>query len=184
MKTKSLLEKLSNSIDFVGYEGAKKYQHIVPIRKPKQDVFFRVHSEPTWRQVALLHKESDSGEFFYVEQEIVSKFSGNLGAFVLYSAVTRQGDFFIWPVRLEDSLKRPNTWISSSHKIAKQAEEKWLKISSNQTVGSYEAFVAEGKIPDPLWPDEGFEEMLERAFKDRVVDSLDHPLIRSLKGLI
>jgi hypothetical protein len=38
-------------------------------------------------------------------------------------------------------------------------------------------------IPDPVWPDMTFQELLRIGFRDRVVDRIDHPLIKRLRGL-
>ena len=37
-------------------------------------------------------------------------------------------------------------------------------------------------IPDPEWPDLPFNQLLRIAFKNRVVDSLDHPTLQRLRG--
>ena len=49
-------------------------------------------------------------------------------------------------------------------------------------LGAYEIFEAEGSIPDPIWPELSFDAILRIAFKDRVVRSLDHPVVKRLRG--
>lgn len=183
METKTLLEMLSRSINFEEQQGAKKYQHIVPFRKPSNDIYIRVNPDLKWRSPASLHKEAETGDFYFISAEVIPLFNGSVAPYTIYSAITRQGDFLLWPIRIEESLTRQNNWISSGHKIAKQAEDKWLKISSNHKTQSYEAYVAQGEIPEPIWPEEGFEQMLDRAFKDRMVMDTDHPLIRKINGV-
>ena len=48
--------------------------------------------------------------------------------------------------------------------------------------GKYDVFEASGSIPDPEWPELPFREMLKLCFKDRYIDSLDHPVLQSLRG--
>ena len=38
-------------------------------------------------------------------------------------------------------------------------------------------------IPDPEWPTLSFQELLRIAFRDRLIDRLDHPVIKRLRGL-
>jgi hypothetical protein len=42
---------------------------------------------------------------------------------------------------------------------------------------------AEQRAIQPTWPKMTFEEILNTAFEDKCIDSLDHPVIRSLRGL-
>lgn len=50
------------------------------------------------------------------------------------------------------------------------------------SLGAYEMFEASATIPDPKWPDVSFQELLRLAFRDRLVDRFDHPLIKRLRG--
>jgi hypothetical protein len=50
------------------------------------------------------------------------------------------------------------------------------------SAGAYVVYEAAGNIPDPEWPDLTFKEIVGLAFKDRVVSSLDHPLVKRLRG--
>ena len=37
-------------------------------------------------------------------------------------------------------------------------------------------------IPDPDWPELSFAEIFRIAFKDRLINSLDHPVVKRLRG--
>jgi hypothetical protein len=50
------------------------------------------------------------------------------------------------------------------------------------SLGAYEIFEAESSIPDPIWPDMAFRAICRIAFKDRLINSPDHPVIRRLRG--
>ena len=39
-----------------------------------------------------------------------------------------------------------------------------------------------GNIPDPIWPELSFDAIYRIAFKDRVIRSLDHPVVKRLRG--
>jgi hypothetical protein len=52
------------------------------------------------------------------------------------------------------------------------------------SLGAYELFEAtSNSLPDPIWPDFPFKEIMQIAFRDRVIDTPDHPLVKKLQGL-
>jgi hypothetical protein len=42
---------------------------------------------------------------------------------------------------------------------------------------------AQGTIAEPVWPEHSFQQLVKIAFRDRIVDRVDHPLIKKLRGL-
>jgi hypothetical protein len=50
------------------------------------------------------------------------------------------------------------------------------------TLGAYEVFDASAAIPEPLWPEYSYHELLRIAFRDRLVDRGDHPVLKRLRG--
>ncbi len=59
---------------------------------------------------------------------------------------------------------------------------KWVRVQANMADGKYDVFEATGTIPDPEWPDMSFRDMLQLCFDDRFIDSLDHPILKQLRG--
>jgi hypothetical protein len=45
-------------------------------------------------------------------------------------------------------------------------------------------FRASADLPDPKWPDVSFKKLLEIAFRDRLIRSLDHAVIKKLQGAL
>ena len=62
------------------------------------------------------------------------------------------------------------------------AKGRWIRLAANMSLGSYDVYEASGDLPDPEWPEESLEELLEIAFKDRLIATGDHPIIRRLLG--
>jgi hypothetical protein len=50
--------------------------------------------------------------------------------------------------------------------------------------GTYDVLEAAGTFPEPDWPDMPLRQMLSMAFKERVIDDLDHPVLKRLRGEI
>ena len=88
----------------------------------------------------------------------------------------------LWPVRLPDEAGRLDDWNTAAHEAAKRAETHWVRVAANMALGAYDIFEAVGQFPEPVWPDLPFERLLEIGFRDRFIDSLDHPVLRRLRG--
>jgi hypothetical protein len=61
---------------------------------------------------------------------------------------------------------------------------KWVRVTASMSLGAYEIFEASGELPEPAWPEFSFQEILKIAFRDRIVDLPDHPLLKKLKGIV
>ncbi len=75
-------------------------------------------------------------------------------------------------------------WSRSALEAADIARSGWVRVQSNMSLGAYEVFEATGDIPNPEWPETPFKDLLRVAFKGRFIDSLDHPVLRKLRGEI
>jgi hypothetical protein len=42
---------------------------------------------------------------------------------------------------------------------------------------------AQSIMSEPEWPDVSFQEIIRLAFRDRLITSLNHPVIKRLRGL-
>jgi hypothetical protein len=62
------------------------------------------------------------------------------------------------------------------------AMEGWIRLASNLSLGAYEIFEPTGNLPDPEWPDIEFNEILKIAFRDKIIDDTNHPVLKQLRG--
>ena len=65
---------------------------------------------------------------------------------------------------------------------AQLATKQWVRVAANLSLGAYDVFEATGDFPEPEWPNISFKELLQIAFRDTYIQSLDHPVIRRLRG--
>ena len=176
------LSRLRLSQNFAAAIGVKKALLTVPVRKPTRQEFVRVHPDPTYHvQVALIELR-DEGEVYVVEQDICAELPGEVVPKVLFTAMTRQKVVFLWPIRLPGEDGRLDPWNRSALDAADLATRQWVKVVSDRALGAYGVFEATGNLPDPEWPEVSFEELVRVAFKGRVISSLDHPVLRRLRG--
>lgn len=162
--------------------GVKKEFTTIPIRKPGRQDFIRVHSDEKFRLQTAILELKEERENYLVSPGLWQELAGEITPKMLYTAINRQGVLFLWPVRLADETGRLDAWNRSAHKAAQQAMKKWVRVSSNRSLGAYEIFTPARELPEPEWPEISFKEILKIAFGDYQINSLDHPVIKRLRG--
>jgi hypothetical protein len=90
----------------------------------------------------------------------------------------------LWPVKLPGVDGKHNEWHRSAAEAAERAMERWVRIIANLSLGAYEMFEATGDLSEPEWPDLPFADILKIAFRDRIVDTVDHPVVARLRGAV
>lgn len=157
----------------------------VPCRKPGKQEFVRVRPGEAWQaQLNLLEIENDQGkEVYLVAPAICQELAKETRLILLVVAINRSGVSFLWPLKLAGPDDKPNSWYDSARVAAKLAEEHWVRVTSNMSSKSYETAKARVAIPEPEWPDKSLQELIEVCFRDRLIDSLEHPVVQQLWGL-
>ena len=96
----------------------------------------------------------------------------------------RQGNAFLVPVTLPGLDGRRNKWNESLAQACELAKAKWIRIAANMSAGAYDVFEAQAELMPPEWPEYGLDQMIEVAFRGKIVESLEHPVVRSLLGRV
>ena len=60
----------------------------------------------------------------------------------------------------------------------------WLRIKANMNLGAYDIYKAVGIMSKPDWPQLGYWELIKIAFRDHLIDRIDHPVIKRLRGQV
>lgn len=176
--------RLRVSQSFGELAATRKVLTSVPVTKPNKQQWVRVHPDAGYRESFALIEEKESRTMYLVEPSLVWELSAEVIYVTLYTAMTREGTVFLWPVRLPDADGRPNSWNDSAREAAAESAKGWVRVVANMSTGGYEYWVAPGTLAEPEWPELSYSELLSIAFKgDRFIDSLDHPLVARLKGL-
>jgi hypothetical protein len=170
--------------NFTETAGVKKLLTTVPVRKPNPQDFCRVHPSRDYREnFAVIELKEDRETYLIRGHELVSELVGEYTAVTLFTAVNRQGIVFLWPVRLPDPDAKQLEWHRSMREAAETAMKHWVRTKANMSLGAYEITVSESVIADPVWPKEPFTQLLEVAFRNRLIDTIDHAVIKRLRGL-
>jgi len=177
------LEQLRLSQNFSEKIGVKKALTNVPVRKPHKQHFIQAHPEPDWRiETAVLILKDGGEETYLVGANMIDELSHEIVPVILQTAINRQGDPFLWPLRLPGEDGKQNPWHRSALDAAHLAMKKWVRVQANLSLGSYDVYEASGSLPEPEWPDTDFQTLIRIAFKDRMIESSDHPVVRQLRG--
>jgi hypothetical protein len=130
--------------------------------------------------------KSDGGgdeEMYFVHQSVLAEMDGEYRLHSIYTAVDLQGNPFLWSVPIDDSDREPNNWLVTNREAAELAIERWVRVASDRGAGAYKIIEYEGPPIEPVFPQEPFLELLKLAFKNRMIDRPDHPMILRLRGL-
>jgi hypothetical protein len=73
-------------------------------------------------------------------------------------------------------------WSRSAAEAAKLAREHWVRVAANMSLGAYDVFQAMGDIPKPDWPEQPLKDLLRVGFRDKLIETIDHPVLRRLRG--
>jgi len=162
-----------------------------PIRRPGRAEFFRCHpgSDYTVDAHVIVHENGMDRDTYWLTPEIRPELNMELAEELrqvrLFTCMSKRGVVFLWPAHLPNvSNNSGRTWHQSALQVAEQAKTLWVKMVGNKALGAYEYVKARGDLGEPQWPDKTFRELLKVAFADRVIDSMDHPVIRDLLGAI
>jgi hypothetical protein len=176
--------RLRLSQDFASTVGVKKALLTVPVRKPAKEWFIRVHPDMDYRIETAVVELKEEREIYLVDPGLWDALAGEatFGPRQLLTSINRQGTLFLWPIRLPGPDGKIDDWNRSALAAGKLAQGGWVRLTANLNAGHYDVFVATASLADPEWPDLPFKELLRIAFKDRLIESLDHPVLKKLRG--
>jgi hypothetical protein len=95
---------------------------------------------------------------------------------LLVRFVTMNGTEGLWPLKV-DTSERSNSWNKSAMNILKIADEgRWLRMMSAKKEGQYVHKLSKKTLETTPRPESKrtFKDMVNSAFSDRVISSLDH----------
>src|SRR5262245_1583651 len=134
----------------------------VPVGKPPNNVYFRVHKELKLEDATVIqHEEGTRKTFYFIVPTMrdYPKLSPRLRYVTLRLVSTWPGDgILLWPVPAREDFP---SW-RSERAAAKLAEDMWTQLVWNQDRADFNVETAEkmGTNKQPAWPKESFEQLL------------------------
>jgi hypothetical protein len=97
-------------------------------------------------------------------------------------AMNSQGLPFLWSVRRQaDETREADRWMRPALEAIRLAREKWTRIAWSEQIRTHVVAVCDLAL-EPEWPTLSMRDLLEVAFKNYLVTSLDHPVLKRLRG--
>ena len=162
--------------------GATNKTSTITAHKPDRHNWFMCHHNPDYHFQTLVLDIKADRENYLVEPELREELALELTPKLIVPCITRQHNIFLWPVSLPDSTGRVNTWTQSAMEAVQKAMCGWIRLVANMEAGGYDVYQPRVELDPPKWPNITLEEMLEKAFKHHLIDSLEHPRILALLG--
>jgi hypothetical protein len=181
------LSKLVIPQNYLGAGAVKKQLTTVPVGRPNRQTFFRIHPGQEYAVVCGLYEARNEQKIdkrcYLVMPEMCGVLENEIYYAQLFLGMTRQGNPFIWPVRLPRPGRDESAWSVSAREAIVRAFGNWIRIGANMDLGAYDIYEAEIPIDEPVWPDIPYGDILRVAFKrEGVIDRIDHPIIQKLRG--
>ena len=91
----------------------------------------------------------------------------------------------LWPISMKrDSRGELNSWHASALDVVDEyaASGEWIRVIPNQDAGGYDVKIM-AVATKPKFPNTSKQEILDLAFKKRLIKDTNHPIIKSQLGL-
>ena len=151
------------------------------IRAPlKQAVVASQQSAEIWALVQLNYSKGyQKEEIYFVGSELIDGLSDHVRPIKVQVVLNQDSSYSLFYTKLTDGYE--NSWMDSAEACSEQLEQDWGRIISDQIQQEY-LYVPDNKgksIPDAsTFPD--LDEMIEKVFANRTIDSLKHPVLEEM----
>jgi hypothetical protein len=167
--------------DYGANLGVTDHLHTVAVDRPPSEAWFRTHAEMFFDTFLLQLRNGQDRGTYQVDRDLWGLLVGEKAfkPFRLVPAIDRQGQLYLLPLRLPGESGREDDWMSSALSIAEQAKHEWVRMVAG--VRGFISKTTSAVLPDPTWPPQSFDELLELAFRKRRIVSATDPILRHLR---
>ncbi len=158
----------------------RKQQTVIPVRKPSKKQFVRAHHSAEYRADAMpTITDETTGEVYLLDADLdlPVDVENKIDMLNLVTAITTDGSIFLWCYK-----NSTNSWSDSARIAIRAASQQWVRVIPDRSSNGYVLEYPVVAPADPAWPPMTFTQILETAFGSRYIDSLQHPLVRKLRG--
>jgi hypothetical protein len=177
------LDSLRVSQDYADGLGVEQAVADVPVWKPRKGQWIRTHPSKDYQIETLLLELEEERELYLIAPRLHSALSTEpmVSRRLLITSITRQGRLFLWPIKLPAPDGKSNVWNETALDAARRASSAWVRIAADMGFGTYRVWEAKTVLDEPKWPPLTFKEMIQLAFRERRISSLDHPVVKRLR---
>ena len=148
--------------------------------------FFVAHPDHEMRPLVMLVKpdggDLEEEDWLLVDANVEDDLADVGTMYELVLCRTANGGYFLWRLRIEEPGGRVDGYTESAREaLEEHAGAHWIKLKGDRKSRMFEV-IKGTPVATIRWPDFSIDELVQRAFKGRVVTSEDHDLIRRLRG--
>lgn len=158
----------------------RKQQTVIPVRKPSKKQFVHAHPSADYRADGMPTIEDEgTGEIYLLSAglDLPADIENKVDSLNLATAITADGSIFLWHYK-----ESTNSWSQSARIAIREASKRWMRVIPDKSSNGYLLESPMVSPAEPVWPPLTFTEILETAFGSRFIESLNHPLIKKLRG--
>jgi hypothetical protein len=155
---------------------------VVKCEKPPRGHFFTVLREggKPWINRAFYFLLQIEGRDPYLDAPKIAeqkKEEDTIRPILLVRYVTMAGEEGLWPLKLNPSDGKSNAWNTSALNILELAESgKWIRLMNSTKHYRHQVSKKTFDEVPPKFTDRTFKDLVDIAFKDHVVRTLDHEI--------
>lgn len=179
------MEALKLSLEDAGLsEHTEEVLMRIPVRKPMKHEHFRVRPGSDNCFTTVTYEDKETREVYFVAPAMISKLRAisDVSITTLVQFMTKQRVFGIFPLKIGTDSSARSGWQDTALAAAELAKTNWVRMQADMALSGYRVMKAKGDLGEPEWPSLPFNELLDIAFKDRVISGEDHPVFKKLLG--
>jgi hypothetical protein len=166
------------------FANLEEQSSIVECKRPAKGIFFTVRPETTkpWQDRKFYFLlELEGRDPYLVAPDIAKQKSDEdvIRPVLIARYVTMKGDEGLWPLKLDQPDARSNPFNQSAlHILEIAGTRKWVRIVSGKKQKHYRHQISPRtfeQVP-PRFSERSFDDLINIAFKDRIITSLDHEI--------
>jgi hypothetical protein len=155
----------------------------VPIRRPGKRAF-RAHSDDKYQFEAFILEDAKDKVAYYIipslGKVLIDQDIENIKHVLLVLCINKSGKMFFWPIPAKGNFR------GSGLTAVGLAREVWIKAVGDLESGGYRTRkMLQSEYEEPAWPVimPSVEDLLELAFHDNIIDTPEHPAIKSARDV-
>lgn len=165
---------------------AVKKTLIVQVRKRiDKNTWFQVCPNPEMHIEGFVMDPGDVGDgLFWVSPHVLEEIDdSSIRLYSLHLCITRHGNaLFWWAIGLPGDNGRDMECDRVRREYA-TVHGTWMRLEWDDASRMHLQSLVQAAWPNPDWPNETPDTLIRIAFRGRVIDTPDHPIVQQMKGL-
>jgi hypothetical protein len=150
--------------------------------KPKKTSFVYVHREWRIELFLLLLDEGESRYTHVLLPSVARKFPQICRKAMLVPYADRENGLYLWPILLEDSAGKLNSYSESALERVRQGAGQWFRYAADRVHQRYNIYAAHEQAAAPEWPAGGLADLVKAAFRGGIIANADAEILRQRLG--